>query len=125
MATNARKLAEYMESYRMAPGATETARYKDALVGPDMLAGPAQVYDYVRSKISPRTPRTEEEMSELTREAARALSAREAQIERDVERASAAARAKFQGYAKGGKVSSASSRADGCAQRGKTKGRIL
>ena len=28
-------------------------------------------------------------------------------------------------YAKGGKVSSASSRADGCAQRGKTKGRYL
>lgn len=27
-------------------------------------------------------------------------------------------------YAKGGKVSSASSRADGCAQRGKTKGRM-
>jgi hypothetical protein len=29
------------------------------------------------------------------------------------------------GYAKGGSVSSASSRADGCAQRGKTKGRII
>lgn len=29
------------------------------------------------------------------------------------------------GYAKGGKISSASSRADGCAQRGKTKGRMV
>jgi len=29
------------------------------------------------------------------------------------------------GYAKGGSVSSASKRADGCAQRGKTKGRII
>lgn len=29
------------------------------------------------------------------------------------------------GYAKGGTVSSASKRADGCAQRGKTKGRIV
>jgi hypothetical protein len=29
------------------------------------------------------------------------------------------------GYAKGGKVSSASNRADGCAQRGKTKGRFV
>ena len=29
------------------------------------------------------------------------------------------------GYKKGGKVSSASSRADGCAQRGKTKGRMV
>jgi hypothetical protein len=28
-------------------------------------------------------------------------------------------------YKKGGKVSSASSRGDGCAQRGKTKGRML
>jgi hypothetical protein len=28
-------------------------------------------------------------------------------------------------YKKGGKVSSASSRADGCAQRGKTKGRMI
>lgn len=31
----------------------------------------------------------------------------------------------YAGYAKGGKVSSASSRADGCAQRGKTKGRMV
>jgi hypothetical protein len=29
------------------------------------------------------------------------------------------------GFATGGSVSSASSRADGCAQRGKTKGRII
>jgi len=32
---------------------------------------------------------------------------------------------KEEGYKKGGKVSSASKRADGCAQRGKTKGRII
>lgn len=32
---------------------------------------------------------------------------------------------KFEALKKGGKVSSASSRADGCAQRGKTKGRYL
>jgi hypothetical protein len=31
----------------------------------------------------------------------------------------------IQKYAKGGSVSSASSRADGCAQRGKTKGRMV
>lgn len=31
----------------------------------------------------------------------------------------------YGGYKKGGKVSSASKRADGCAQRGKTKGRIV
>jgi hypothetical protein len=32
---------------------------------------------------------------------------------------------KYAGYKKGGSVSSASSRADGCAQRGKTKGRMI
>jgi hypothetical protein len=32
---------------------------------------------------------------------------------------------KDEGYKKGGKVSSASSRADGCAVKGKTKGRII
>ena len=32
---------------------------------------------------------------------------------------------KVQAYAKGGSVSSASSRGDGCAQRGKTKGRFI
>ena len=31
----------------------------------------------------------------------------------------------YKGYKKGGKVSSASKRADGCAQRGKTKGRMV
>lgn len=32
---------------------------------------------------------------------------------------------KPKGYAKGGSVGSASKRADGCAQRGKTKGRMV
>jgi hypothetical protein len=31
----------------------------------------------------------------------------------------------YKGYAKGGKVSSASKRADGCATKGKTKGRMV
>ena len=31
----------------------------------------------------------------------------------------------YKGYAKGGKVSSASKRADGCAIKGKTKGRMI
>ncbi len=35
------------------------------------------------------------------------------------------ARAKGKGMKSGGKVKSASARADGCAQRGKTKGRML
>jgi hypothetical protein len=37
----------------------------------------------------------------------------------------AAASAQGQPMKKGGKVSSASSRADGCAQRGKTKGKMV
>lgn len=51
-------------------------------------------------RMTNRKPRSEEEMSELTREVGR-------------------------GMKKGGKVSSASKRADGCAQRGKTRGRII
>jgi len=37
----------------------------------------------------------------------------------------AAPRSMRRGFAAGGSVSSASKRADGCAQRGKTKGRII
>ena len=51
-------------------------------------------------------------------------------VDRDVLRARAAAdeimkEQKGRGYAKGGSVGSASKRADGCAQRGKTKGRMI
>ena len=45
----------------------------------------------------------------------------EERMKQAVKRASAGS----EGYKKGGKVSSASSRADGCAQRGKTKGRMV
>jgi hypothetical protein len=59
--------------------------------------------------------------------------ARNAQKDREREEAEAAEIAaaeaaegrSTQGMKKGGKVSSASSRADGCAQRGKTKGRVI
>jgi hypothetical protein len=37
----------------------------------------------------------------------------------------AAEEAKMIGKKKGGKVSSASARADGCAQRGKTRGKVI
>jgi len=43
----------------------------------------------------------------------------------EAEKAAEAERRKQSGMKKGGKVSSASSRADGCAQRGKTKGRMV
>jgi hypothetical protein len=45
-------------------------------------------------------------------------------MQRKVNAAQAAA-GKDMGMKKGGKVSSASSRADGCAQRGKTKGTMI
>ena len=51
-------------------------------------------------RMTSRPRRTDEEMSELTREVGR-------------------------GMKKGGKVSSASKRADGIAQRGKTRGRMI
>ena len=43
----------------------------------------------------------------------------------DIEDAKARAKIKAMGYAGGGKVSSASKRADGCATKGKTKGSMI
>jgi len=43
----------------------------------------------------------------------------------DVEDEKARSKIKAMGYADGGKVSSASKRADGCATKGKTKGTII
>lgn len=43
----------------------------------------------------------------------------------DVEDAKTRAKIKAMGYAGGGKVSSASKRADGCATKGKTKGTMI
>ena len=60
----------------------------------------------VKNAITGNKQRSEEDMSELAREVARGG-------------------AKIEGYKKGGSVSSASSRADGCAKRGKTRGRIV
>ena len=101
--TPAREKAEEMEIERTFPMASKLAKDtpliqkspKDALktaVTPmaamvDMVTGPKR--------------RSEEDMSELTREVARGNK-----------------------MAKGGKVSSASSRADGIAKRGKTRGKM-
>ena len=98
--TKARQTAEYMESERMSPMTTRNRAMSSLLKGPNMLEGPSEAYDAVRSVVSPRKPRSEEEMSELTREVAKGLK-------------------------KGGKVSSASARADGIAQRGKTRGTMI
>jgi hypothetical protein len=50
---------------------------------------------------------------------------REEEEAAEIAAAEAAEGRSTQGMKKGGKVSSASSRADGCAQRGKTKGRMV
>jgi hypothetical protein len=103
--TKARKIADEMELERTFPMASKMAKEtpvmaqsaKDAIkgglgiplaMGVDMITGPKK--------------RSEEDMSELTREVARGNKMK-----------------------KGGAVRSASSRGDGIAQRGKTRGRYL
>ena len=103
--TPARKKAESMELERTYPMASKMAKetpvkaqsVTDAIKGSlgiptaiavDMATGPKR--------------RSEEDMSDLTREVARGNK-----------------------MAKGGKVSSASSRADGCCVKGKTRGKML
>lgn len=85
--TPARKMAEEMEAVRTGKA------WDEPLV--------TRAYKRITT-----TPRSEDEMGELTREVRRAIEAPKK-------------------YAKGGSVSSASKRADGCCQRGKTKGKML
>jgi hypothetical protein len=119
--TKARQTAERMESERMAPMTTRNRAMRGAVTGPNMLEGPSEIYDAVRSVVSPRKGRSEEEMGELTREVGRAQEARKGKI--DPTMSDEARKALVQaGYAKGG---TASSRADGCAKRGKTRGKML
>lgn len=80
-----------------------------------------QQADKVRDRIpSPAMQRRLEEMAE------------DEQMQRDMDRAAREAPARSMGtfnprnnYAMGGQVGSASKRADGCAERGKTKGRFV
>lgn len=105
--TEARKTAEFMEKMRMSPASTREAQ-SEGMKGPRMMKAPAELYDAVRSVVSPRTKRTDEEMNELTREVGRGMKKG----------------GKVKCYAKGGSVSSASKRADGCATKGKTNCKI-
>ena len=86
---------------KMKPGTAKDIAEAAALAG-TYPAGLAQIG---HSLATGNKGRSSEEMNELTREVGRAQRAEK--------------------KAKGGKVSSASSRADGCAQRGKTKGRMV
>jgi hypothetical protein len=119
--TEARKKAEIMEEDRLKPMSSRERRLAGAVVGPRMMQAPAEMYDAARSVVSPRKPRTEEEVSELTREISKGGGRKgvDPTLPEDVRKALVGA-----GYAKGGKVS-ASSRADGCCKRGKTRGKMV
>lgn len=108
--TKARKIADEMENDRLNPNIRAAEKYiegspdenvlmkvRRAVTGAPVLLG-ASGADMVSYPF--RKKRSEEEMNELSREVAK-------------------------GMKKGGKVSSASARADGIAQRGKTKGRMV
>jgi hypothetical protein len=109
--TPARMIAETMEEEQVAPLERQLRKMRETKVdregglGPlrsavKGITGAAAPGIEMIEKIINRPRRSEEEMSELTREVGR-------------------------GMKSGGKVSSASKRADGIAQRGKTRGRIV
>jgi hypothetical protein len=113
--TQARMIAEEMEEERMAPGSSAVRKLREGKVDADMpmvkealraiVGGPPAAISSVAGaakRMMGNKPRSEDDMSELTREIGRGMN-----------------------YKKGGKVSSASSRADGCAIKGKTRGRMI
>jgi len=115
--TNARSMAEFLEDQQMHPSETALNKMlefyrlnKKGFKGGDRDYEKAEelVNDLrYRDELNPpRKPRTEEQMSELTREVSRFGS-------------------KPGGMKKGGVVSSASKRADGIAIKGKTRGRMV
>ncbi len=76
-----------------------------------------------RGKVNP--PTIEERKMEARRRKRQEMSPGEREMVEDVEDQKMREKVKSMGYAGGGKVGSASKRADGCAQRGKTKGRMI
>ena len=109
--TPARMIAEGMEEEQTTPLAGLLRQIRSAKVDTEGGMGPLRrgmqgfsntIAPGIEAieRMTSRKPRTEDEMSELTREVGR-------------------------GMKKGGKVSSASKRADGCAIKGKTRGRII
>ncbi len=95
---------------KMSPGVAKEIARGAALAG--MV--PAGLLQIGQSVVTGRKGRSQEEIDELTREISRS--------ERPEKKAKGG---EIKKYAEGGKVSSASARADGCAIRGKTKGRIV
>ncbi len=102
--TKARKIAEEMELERTFPMSFKLAKETPTMAesAKDALkAGVGIPLSMAVDMVTGPKKRSKEDMSELTREVARGNK-----------------------LASGGKVSSASKRADGIAQRGKTKGRM-
>jgi len=111
--TPARMIAEEMEEEQVAPLAKRLRQMRGMKVDTEGGMGPlrgavkratelASPGIEAIERLTARPRRSEDDMSELTRELGRGMN-----------------------YKKGGKVSSASARADGCAQRGKTRGRMI
>ena len=111
--TPARMIAEAMEEEQVAPLEKQLRKLRETKVDREGGLGPlrsmvkgitgaaAPSIEMIEKMIN-RPRRSEEEMSELTREVGRGMN-----------------------YKSGGKVGSASKRADGIAQRGKTRGKII
>lgn len=76
-----------------------------------------------RGMVNP--PTVEERKMEARRKRRQEMTPGEREMVQEVEDQKMREKIEGMGYAKGGKVSSASKRADGCAQRGKTKGRMI
>ena len=114
--TKARMIAEEMEERQARPGSRSMRKLREADVsnegglGPiremvkGVMGGVGNVLGPIQDRMQGRPGRSEDEMSELTREIARGMG---------------------RGMKSGGKVSSASKRADGCAIKGKTRGRFV
>ena len=107
-------MAEEMEEMQARPGTRAMRKLREAKVdneggmGPiremvkGVMGGVGSVLGPMQDRLQGRPGRSEDEMSELAREIARG-----------------------RGMKSGGKVGSASKRADGCAVKGKTRGRMV
>lgn len=76
-----------------------------------------------RGMVNP--PTVEERKMEARRKRRQEMTPGEREMVQEVEDQKMREKIQGMGYAGGGAVSSASRRADGCAQRGKTKGRMI
>jgi hypothetical protein len=88
-------------------------------IAPRMIASRAQEKDEAKARAEMQQSKDAEAMKKKEM----ATKARRSRPQQAAE--STGGMGGYKGYAKGGKVSSASKRADGCAIKGKTKGRMV